>query len=67
MNKNWKLTTMIIGSVLGALLGAGAAYLLVKRGEQDNAAPKVTPQQGLQVGLGLLGILKQISGFGAHR
>jgi len=31
MQKNWKITTMIIGVVGGALMGAGTAYLLIKR------------------------------------
>jgi gas vesicle protein len=64
MKSNWKTTTMILGTVIGALVGAGAAFLLIQKGEKENKVPKVTAQQGLQVGLSVLGVLRQISGFG---
>lgn len=67
MKDNWKITTMIIGTVVGALTGAGAAYLLIQRGEKDETQPKITASQGIQVGLGLLGLLRLISGFGSER
>lgn len=60
--RNWKTTTMLVGTLAGALVGAAAAYMMIKNGEREDVAPKITPQQGLQVGLGLLGLLKLISG-----
>ena len=65
MKDNWKMTTMIIGTFVGALTGAGAAYLLIQRGEKEEAQPKITANQGIQVGLSLLGLLRLISGFGS--
>ncbi|MFH1447114.1 MAG: hypothetical protein ABIG43_06890 [Chloroflexota bacterium] len=65
MKDNWKITTMIIGSVVGALTGAGAAYLLIQHGEKEETQPKITANQGIQVGLSLLGLLRMISGFGS--
>jgi hypothetical protein len=62
MKSNWKTNTLILGTIIGALVGAGAAFLLIKRGEKDDIAPKITPQQGIQAGLGLLGILRLFSG-----
>lgn len=64
MKDNWKITTMVVGVLVGALTGAGAAMLLIKRSEDSNATPKVTANQGLQVGLSVLGLLRMISGFG---
>ena len=66
MKQNWKVTTMIVGTAIGALAGAGAAYMLVKRGEKDNQAPTVTAGQGIQVGLGLLGLLRLVSGIASE-
>lgn len=63
MKRNWKITTMVVGTITGALVGAAAAYLMIKNGEKEDVAPKVTAQQGLQVGLGLLGLLRLISGI----
>lgn len=64
MKDNWKITTMVVGVLIGALTGAGAAMLLIKRSESSNSAPKVSANQGIQVGLGVLGLLRMISGFG---
>lgn len=65
MQKNWKITTMIIGVVGGALMGAGTAYLMIKRNEKDNTTPRMNANQGIQVGMTLLGLIKQIVGLGS--
>jgi len=64
MKDNWKITTMVVGVLVGALTGAGAAMLMIKRSETTDSAPKVSANQGLQVGLSVLGLLRMISGFG---
>ncbi|MCJ7696647.1 MAG: hypothetical protein E4H16_04845 [Candidatus Atribacteria bacterium] len=66
MKDNWKITTMIVGVLVGALTGAGAAMLLIRRSETSNSTPKVSANQGLQVGLSVLGLLRMISGFGGE-
>ncbi len=66
MKLNWKITTMIMGTAIGALVGAGAAYLMIQKAEVDQKAPRFTAQQGLQVGMGLLGILRQLTGTGSR-
>lgn len=66
MKLNWKITTMIMGTAIGALVGAGAAYLMIQKAEFDQKAPRFTAQQGLQVGMGLLGILRQLTGTGSR-
>jgi len=37
---------------------------LIKRSESNNTMPKVTTNQGIQVGMTVLGLLKQIVGLG---
>lgn len=64
MNKNWKTVTMIVGIVVGALAGAGASLMLIKRAEEENFVPKVTTNQGIQVGVNLINLIKQVAGLG---
>jgi hypothetical protein len=63
MDNNLKTKTIIMGTVIGALVGAASAYLLVKRGETLDQKPKLTAGEGVQVGLGVLGLLRLIAGF----
>ncbi len=64
-DKNWKSTTIIIGAVIGAAVGALSGFLLVKRAEADQIPPKLTAGEGVQVGLGVLGVLRMIAGLGS--
>ena len=69
---NLRMRVLVIGSVLGALLGVGAAYLYLQsvRFEVDEHGqerlPSIQPGRALAVGLGTLTVLKQITGIG-HR
>lgn len=64
MDKNWKSRTIILGTVIGALAGAASAYLLIKRSEGEGEKPNLSPGEGIQVGLGVLGLMRLIAGFG---
>jgi len=64
MKKNWKTKTIALGTLIGALVGAASAYFLVKRSEAQDETPKLTAGEGVQVGLGVLGLLRLIAGFG---
>ena len=67
----WKNKTLIAGGVLGTLLGIGAAMLYVRaeeeRLEQERAAgpqhKSVPPSALLPIAIGVLGVLKQVSGL----
>jgi hypothetical protein len=62
MKNNSKTKTLILGTIIGALAGAASAYLLIKRAEDEQENPALTPGEGLQLGLGLLGLMRLIAG-----
>ncbi len=62
---NWKTSTIIIATVIGAAVGALSGFLLVKRAEAEQTQPKLTTGEGVQVGLGVLGVLRMIAGLGS--
>ena len=60
---DWKNRTTAIGGALGAVVGAGAAYLFVKSGGVQGRS-RVKPDALLAVGISVLGLLQQISRMG---
>lgn len=58
---NWTNKTLLIGAVAGMILGLASAYIIVKRAEQLNTRPEITPGDGVKIGLGVLGVLRLIS------
>ena len=64
MDKDMKTKTLIFGTVIGALAGVVSAYLLIKRAESEETNPKLSAGEGVQVGLGLLGLMRLIAGLG---
>jgi hypothetical protein len=60
-NDSWKVKTMVIGAVVGALFGAGVSYLLLQRADKEGAKPHVGPAEGIQLGLGMLGLLRLVN------
>ena len=67
MDENWKLKAMIIGGILGAITGVGAAYILVQRAETENAQPRLSAGEGVSLGLGILGLLRLIANMGKEK
>jgi hypothetical protein len=64
---NWKTRAMIIGAVIGAITGLGAAYILVRRAEEAQTKPQLTTGDGVKIGMGLAGVLKLISDIGSSK
>jgi hypothetical protein len=58
---NWKVTTMIIGGVVGLICGIVAAYILIQRAEEEESRPRISAGEGVKVGLGVLGLLRLVS------
>jgi len=61
---NWQTKTLLAGAVLGALVGAGAAYLLIQRAERENARLNVSAGEGVRLGLLVFGLLRQVALLG---
>lgn len=64
---DWKSKTLIVGAVLGALSGLGAAYLLVQRAERRGEVPQLGAGEGIKIGLWVLGLLRQVGELGAGK
>ena len=65
--KDWKVRSIIIGTGLGALLGAATAFLLVRQNEKTNDKPNITPAHGVNIGLAIIGIIRQFLDLGSSR
>lgn len=63
--ETWRLSALGIGLAIGALVGLGAAYLLVQNAERKNIK-KVTVSGGDMVKMGVLvfGLLRQVALIG---
>jgi hypothetical protein len=58
---NWKVTTLIIGGIIGLISGIVAAYILIQRAEDEESRPRISAGEGVKVGLGVLGLLRQVA------
>lgn len=62
-NDKWKSNTLLLGALIGALTGLGAAYLLIQRADEEEGL-QLTPQKGMKLGVTILGFLRQITNLG---
>jgi hypothetical protein len=63
-DSNWKTKTLLFGSIIGALTGLGAAYLLIQQAERQGEQPKIGTGEGIRLGMGVLGLLKRVGELG---
>lgn len=68
---NLRKKVMMIGGVLGALIGVGAAYVYLQSTPLDideetgeERLPKIQPGDALKAGLGALTVVRQVAGLG---
>jgi hypothetical protein len=54
----------MLGALLGAVTGLGAAYLLVRRSEAIGVRPKLGAGEGFRLGALVLGLLRQVGQLG---
>ena len=65
--ENWKTKALLVGTVLGAVVGAGAAYLLIQRAVRDEEPLTVSAGEGVRLGLLVFGLLRQVALLGDER
>jgi hypothetical protein len=56
-----RLKVLLIGTIAGAITGLSAAYLLLRGSEEEEKPAKLTPSQGVKIGLMLLGVLREVA------
>lgn len=61
---DWKVKALIIGGVVGALAGVGAAYLYIRNIEEAGEEPKMGTKDALQLGVSLVSLVKQVANLG---
>lgn len=61
MNDYDKRNSLIIGSLLGAITGLFAAFLLVRRAEESESSIPVTTGEGFRLGMLVIGFLREIA------
>jgi hypothetical protein len=64
---SWKKSTLIIGVVIGALLGLGAAYVLIQNAEKEGAKVKLSAGEGVKLGITAMALLRQVAEMGSRR
>lgn len=63
-NENWRIKTLVLGGIIGAAVGLGAAYLLIQRAEREQSRLQMNAGEGIKLGLLVLGLLRQIAQLG---
>jgi hypothetical protein len=65
VEENWRPKLLLIGAVIGALTGLGAAYLMIQRAEKQGIKPALSTKEGVSLGMLVFGLLRQVSLLGS--
>jgi len=65
MDTSWTGQVLVIGAVVGALTGLGAAYLLIQRAKRRAEPPNLNASEGIKLGLLVFGLLRQVAMLGS--
>ncbi|MGD2058335.1 MAG: hypothetical protein PVF85_11335 [Anaerolineales bacterium] len=65
-DNNWKTRTYLMGAIVGAVTGLGVALVLVKRSEELGEPLQFGTKEGLRLGVGVLGLLRQVGKLSAN-
>lgn len=64
-NQNWKAKVLIIGTVAGALMGLGTAYLMARSSDHRRGGPpEISTGEALRVGIAAIGLVRGIAALG---
>lgn len=59
--QNWKMKTLLSGTLLGALCGAVAASIIIQQAVKDKTQPKLNTGDGVKLGVGILNFIRLAS------
>lgn len=63
-DSSWKQRALVLGGVIGALMGVGVAYFLVRKSEETEGGMQFGTGEGVRLGLILANLLRQVSKLG---
>lgn len=64
-NQNWKIKMLFIGTLAGALVGLGTAYLMARTSEENNGGPpEIKTTDALRIGINAIGLIRGIAALG---
>ena len=61
---DWRAKALVIGGVIGALAGLGAAYLYIRNIEETGEKPALATKDAMTIGFSLLSLVKQVASLG---
>ncbi len=63
---NWKTKVLLLGTVAGALIGLGTAFLLSRTTERNNreGLPDISPAEALGAVVSIIGVVRGIAALG---
>lgn len=61
---NWKAVTYLVGAAAGMVTGLFAAFLIIRKRENQQGNFIVSSSDGMKVGMSLVSLLKMISDLG---
>lgn len=62
---NWKNRIIIIGTLIGALLGFGSAYLLARTADESGSGPPhITTGDAIKTAITVIGVMRGIASLG---
>ena len=64
--QNMKVRVYLVSTILGALTGLGIALVMVKRAEETGETLQFGTREGLRLGVGILGLLRQVGKLSAN-
>jgi hypothetical protein len=65
-DRSWRTRTLLVGALIGALTGLGIAFAMVQRAEQRGEPVKLNTGEGVRLGMGVLGLIRQIGQLGGE-
>lgn len=65
---DWKRNFMLFGGLIGAAIGTGTAYLLVRTAEEKGGGrPEITTADFIKAGIGVVGVMRGIAALGDNK